>query len=116
MLKPARDQMWRGGLLALAALSGASGLAFELIWVRQASLLLGHTAVAMSTVVAAFLGGLGLGAITLGRWVDASRRPLAVYGALECLTAVSAAVLTLLLPRAPDWLAAVGLPGGGPWM
>ncbi|HVE85843.1 MAG TPA: hypothetical protein VND93_23470, partial [Myxococcales bacterium] len=102
-------------LLALAALSGASGLTFELIWVRQASLLLGHTAAALSTVVAAFLGGLGLGALALGRRVDAARRPLSVYGALECVTAAAAFALTLALPRMPGWLEAVGLAGGGPW-
>src|SRR3954462_8420857 len=89
----------RRGLMALAGLSGASGLTFELIWIRQASLLLGHTAVAMSVVVAAFLGGLGLGAAALGRPVDGARRPLAVYGALECATAVAAAALTLGLPH-----------------
>src|SRR5512147_1642810 len=104
----ARDWIRRGGLQGLAALSGASGLTFELIWVRQASLLLGHTAVAMSAVVAAFLGGLGLGAVALGRRADASPKPLAVYGALECATAVAAAALTLGLPH-------LGVAGIGPW-
>ncbi|HEY8209038.1 MAG TPA: fused MFS/spermidine synthase [Myxococcaceae bacterium] len=102
--------MQRLGLLALAGLSGACGLTFELIWVRQASLLLGHTAVAMSAVVAAFLGGLGLGAFALARRIDAVRRPLAIYGALECVTAVSAAALTVGLPRAAGWAAGIG-----PW-
>src|SRR4051812_19868290 len=100
----------RRGLMALAGLSGASGLTFELIWIRQASLLLGHTAMAMSAVVAAFLGGLGLGALALGRWADSARRPLVVYGALECVTAVAAAALTVVLPRAAGWAAGVG-----PW-
>ncbi|HYV44003.1 MAG TPA: hypothetical protein VFA20_04035 [Myxococcaceae bacterium] len=102
--------MRRGALMALAALSGASGLTFELIWIRQASLLLGHTAVAMSAVVAAFLGGLGLGAAALGRRVDAARRPLALYGALECVTAVAAVALTLGLPHLGRWVAGIG-----PW-
>jgi len=106
----APDWMRRWGLMALAALSGASGLTFELIWIRQASLLLGHTAVAMSAVVAAFLGGLGLGAAALGRRVDAARRPLAVYGVLECSTAVAAAALTLGLPHLGRWVAGIG-----PW-
>jgi len=102
--------MRRGGLLGLATLSGASGLTFEVIWVRQASLLLGHTAVAMSVVVAAFLGGLGLGAVAVGRRADAAPRPLAVYGALECATAVAAAALTVGLPHLGRWVAGVG-----PW-
>lgn len=108
MAGPVRHWIRRGGLLGLAGLSGASGLTFELIWVRQASLLLGHTAVAMSAVVAAFLGGLGLGAVALGRRADASPKPLAVYGALECATAVAAAALTLGLPY-------LGVAGVGPW-
>jgi hypothetical protein len=39
----------------LVVLSGASGLVFEVIWVRQLALWVGHGTVAVSLVVAAFL-------------------------------------------------------------
>ncbi|HTR97543.1 MAG TPA: fused MFS/spermidine synthase [Candidatus Acidoferrales bacterium] len=47
--------------------SGAAGLLYELVWSKELSLLLGNSLHAISTVVAAFLCGLALGAWRLGR-------------------------------------------------
>ncbi|MEZ4406380.1 MAG: fused MFS/spermidine synthase [Polyangiales bacterium] len=87
---------------ALFTLSGASGLVFELVWVRLLGLWTGHSAVAVSLVVAAFLAGLGLGNALGGRLADATPRPLRAYAAAEALTGLSALAVTLLLSRATD--------------
>lgn len=76
--------------------SGLAGLVYEVSWTRLLTLYIGHTTAAASAVVAAFLGGLAVGAA--GGGVLASRlRPrqsLHAYVGLELLVAL----LALLLP------------------
>ena len=47
-------------------LSGAAGLVYELVWVRELYQFFGSTIHSVTTVVAAYMGGLGLGAWYLG--------------------------------------------------
>jgi predicted membrane-bound spermidine synthase len=47
--------------LAAYACSGFAGLIYEVSWTRLATLYMGHTTAAASTVVAAFMGGLAAG-------------------------------------------------------
>ncbi len=63
--------------------SGASSLIFETLFTRLLTYTFGNTAQAVSTVLAAFLGGLALGAFLLGRWVDRRPASLRIYGVLE---------------------------------
>ncbi len=63
--------------------SGAAGLVYELIWVRQLYEVFGSTIHSVTTVVAAYMGGLGLGAWLLGRRADRQARPIVLYGLLE---------------------------------
>ncbi len=74
-------------LFALVAvcflLSGAAGLLYEVVWMRLLGLSFGHTTWAVTTVLAAYMGGLALGSFILGRWADRLRRPLLAYGLLE---------------------------------
>jgi len=85
-------------ILGLFTLSGFAGLAYELIWTKKLSLIFGVTTGAITTVLAAFMGGLALGSALLGARADRSRRPLAFYGALELGIGASA----FLLPHAFD--------------
>lgn len=71
------------GLLFL--LSGAAGLVYEQLWIRELQHVFGSTIHSITTVVAAYMGGLGLGAWAIGRRADAHRQPAALYGALELL-------------------------------
>lgn len=75
----------RALLLACLFLSGTSGLIYEVVWTRQLLLLFGTTTFAISTVITAFMAGLGLGAFLFGRIVDRWQRPLLLYGLLELL-------------------------------
>jgi len=81
-------------ILLIFLLSGFAGLAYELVWVRTLSLVFGVSSQAISTVLAAFMGGLALGSLIFGRRADRSRSPLRLYAGLEVGIAVSA----LLLP------------------
>ena len=68
--------------------SGASSLVFETIFTRLLTYTFGNTAHAVSTVLAAFLGGLALGAFLFGRWVDRRPPSLWIYGGLELLVGI----------------------------
>jgi spermidine synthase len=73
----------RGAVLSVFLVSGAAGLAYEVVWTRSLSLIFGVTAFAAATVLAAFMGGLALGSWALGRGVDRQKHPLLVYAVLE---------------------------------
>lgn len=105
-------------LTGLFFASGAVGLAYEVAWTRGLLRLLGSTAVGSALVLAAFVGGLGLGARWIGRRVEGSRRPLAVYGALEVAAALWAlAVLPLSHAlEAPYVALATGMPDALRWI
>ncbi|MBW7996510.1 MAG: tetratricopeptide repeat protein [Candidatus Glassbacteria bacterium] len=79
--------------------SGASGLAFEVLWMRKLTLVFGNTVHAVSTVVAVFMGGLALGSWLFGRWADRSEKLLRTYILIELGIAASGAAISLgLLP------------------
>ena len=64
--------------------SGASGLIYQVIWMRQLTLIFGSTVFATSTVLTAFMGGLALGSYYFGKKIDESREsPLRIYALLE---------------------------------
>ena len=67
----------------LFLLSGAAGLVYEQLWIRELQHVFGSTIHSITTVVAAYMGGLGLGAWVMGRRADAHRNPARLYGVLE---------------------------------
>lgn len=75
-------------------LSGATGLAYEVVWFKRFSHVWGSSSLALAAVVASFLGGLGLGAWVFGRAADRWRSPLQAYGIFE----VAIGLLALLVP------------------
>ena len=77
-------------------LSGATGLIYEVLWARMLGLVFGATTLAVSTVLAAFMGGLALGSALAGRLADRTTRPLRVYGLIEIGVAVYALLVPLL--------------------
>jgi spermidine synthase len=70
-------------LYLLFFLSGGAALVYEVTWVRSLSLVFGGSHLAVTTVLAVYMGGLALGSALFGKRADASRRPLRLYGALE---------------------------------
>lgn len=70
--------------------SGAAALVYEVAWVRSLGLVFGASHLAVTTVLAVYMGGLALGAAAFGKRADASPRPLRLYGLLELGIALSA--------------------------
>jgi spermidine synthase len=77
-------------LFALFALSGFTGLVYQSIWSHYLKLFLGAAAFAQSFVLAAFMGGMALGAWLASRWGARRRNLLAAYGWIEALIGVAA--------------------------
>src|SRR2546426_372942 len=104
------------GYSLLFFLSGATGLVYELLWVRLLYQAFGSTLESVTTVVAAYMGGLGLGAWLLGRRGDRHPRPAALYGRLEIAIGVFGLVSPFVLALAHriyvSTAAALGLGGG----
>jgi spermidine synthase len=85
----------------LLFLSGATALAFQTLWVKQLTLVVGIEVFAVSIGVAAFFAGLAAGSAVIGLRVDRARRPLLWYAGLEAGVAVLGWATTLLMPHAP---------------
>jgi spermidine synthase len=89
----------------LLVLSGAAGLVYQLLWVKQLSLVVGADVFAVTITVSAFFAGLATGAWLFGRWADRRERPALLYGGLEAGTAVLGVGATALLATATEWFA-----------
>ena len=76
--------------------SGATGLIYEVLWARMLGLVFGATTLAVSTVLAAFMGGLALGSALAGKLAPRIRKPVATYGLMEIGIAVYALLVPLL--------------------
>jgi spermidine synthase len=61
-------------------------------------LVFGHTVFAVTTVLTAFMAGLGLGSWTFGRIADRQARPLRLYGLLEIGVGGFCLLVPVLLP------------------
>jgi spermidine synthase len=77
-------------LLLRFVCSGACGLAYQVLWLRQLSYVFGVTAYAASTVLAAFVAGLALGSWMAAPILARIRRPLRAFGIAELLVGLSA--------------------------
>jgi spermidine synthase len=85
-------------LAVVFLLSGSAGLVHEVVWGRLLGHLFGATSLAVSTVLAAYMGGLALGSWWAGRrsatWRDGRR----VYALLE----IGIGAVTLVVPSLLD--------------
>jgi spermidine synthase len=107
--------MGRGPFLGLFALSGAAALVYEVVWTRLLTLQIGHGLAAASTELAAFMGGLAVGAAAGGR-IGQRLTPsaaLKAYAVLELGIAAVAVTLPFILSALRPVLAALYANGDG---
>jgi spermidine synthase len=67
----------------LFLISGAAGLIYEIVWERLLGLYFGVTMISVTLIVAAYMGGLGIGSLLGGYLSRRTMRTLFVYGLLE---------------------------------
>lgn len=92
-----------GLLLPCFFLSGFAALVYQVAWTRQFALVFGASPPAVAAVLAAYMGGLAVGAALAGRFVARVRRPLLAYALLEVGIALSA----LMVPFALEGVSAL---------
>ena len=86
----------------LMVLSGAAALAWQMVWTAEFGAAMGHEIVAVLAVLAAFFGGLALGAQLLGRTLARSRWPGRWYAGCELLLLAWGLALTVAMPSLID--------------
>jgi len=97
-------------VLAFAVLlfcSGAAALVYQVLWIKQLSLVVGVEVYSIAVAVSAFFAGLALGGFVLGRWADRVVRPLLLYAFLETGVALLGIISTLLLAHSAAPFAAL---------
>jgi spermidine synthase len=88
-----------GGLAhLLMVLSGAAALAWQMVWTAGFGAAMGHEIVAVLAVLAAFFGGLALGAHLLGPALARSPWPGRWYAGCEVLLLAWGLALTVAMP------------------
>ena len=96
-----------GGTVCPALLLVASGtvaLIFQVLWIKQLTLIVGVDVFAVTAGISSFFGGLALGGLTLGRLADRAKRPLRLYASLEIGVALVGLAITIALPHYPSLL------------
>ncbi len=92
----------RASLALLLFLSGAAALVYQILWIKQLSLVVGIDIYAVTGCVSAFFAGLALGGFALGRWADRVRQPLRLYAMLEIGVALLGIATTLGLAHVAE--------------
>ena len=83
--------------------SGFAGLGYQIVWTQQCALWLGHESAAVLAVVAAFFGGLAVGAFALGARIERSARPVRWYAGCELVIALWSLLLIVAMPPFSAW-------------
>ena len=104
-------------LLVLGAfgISGAAALAYEILWTRNLGVTLHSTTYSFTLILTAFLGGIGLGSLLYGRYLQRSRRPVFLFGAIQAAVGIYALVLIHFFRVMPDLASAVIQPKEADW-
>src|ERR1700733_244885 len=77
--------------------SGTAALIYQVLWIRQLSLVVGIEVYSITVAVSAFFAGLAAGGALLGRMADRLKRPLLLYALLEAGVALAGFVVTVAL-------------------
>jgi spermidine synthase len=99
--------------IVLLFCSGVAALIYQVLWIKQLSLVVGIEVYSIAIAVSAFFAGLALGSFVIGRWADRLEQPLLLVSALEVGTAVFGVTATLLLAHAASPFASMETRAGG---
>jgi len=92
-------------LLIAFFFSGATSLALEVVWSKELSYLLGVDIYAATTVVAAFMAGLGLGAVLVVRFFGWIKTSIRTYAYLQLVIGLCGAISIPLFRATPPFFA-----------
>ncbi|MCY1345402.1 Polyamine aminopropyltransferase [compost metagenome] len=87
---------------ALLFVSGLAALVYQVLWIKQLSLVVGVEVHAIAAGISAFFAGLALGGLLFGRRADRLQRPVRLYCLLEVAVALLGIGATLALARSAE--------------
>lgn len=85
-------------LLLLFFLSGFVGLCYQVVWIRELSVIFGKTNAAITVVVSVFMLGLGLGSLYWGKKEITSKKLSNTFAMLQFGIAGGSLILLLIFP------------------
>ena len=83
------------------ALSGFAAMVYQVAWMRTLSLVVGSSVYAVSTILTAYILGLGVGAAVFSKYVDRLRDPVQGMGILELAIGAASLAVVPILGRLP---------------
>ena len=100
-LEPPPDRPTRRVVAWSYAAAGFCGMAYEVLWSRALSIVVGSSVYSFTLVLAVYLGGHALGAALASGWVRRARRPVAALAIVHGVTALLAAGAFFAVDRLP---------------
>lgn len=80
-----------------------TALIYEITWIRPLSLVFGTTLYSVTTIVASFILGLGLGSWIMGKYTDRMMNTLQYFAVTQVLIGIYGIFLLLVFPHLPDF-------------
>ncbi len=80
-----------------------TALIYEITWIRPLSLVFGTTLYSITTIVASFILGLGVGSWVAGRYADRLKNTLHYFGFTQIIIGIYGISLLLVFPHLPDF-------------
>lgn len=84
-------------LLVLVFVSGFASLVYQVLWMRELTLLFGATSYATAGTLAVFFGGLAIGGVIWSYRAPRNQQPLVEYGLLEAGVGLSGGLYFILM-------------------
>jgi spermidine synthase len=78
-----KDRSFSGIVLVFIFFSGVSAIIYQIIWIREFTLLFGVHVLSVSTVLASFMAGLSIGSYLGGKIADGKIHPLLFFSVIE---------------------------------
>jgi spermidine synthase len=88
-------------VIAVFAVSGFAALAYEVLWTRIFSLIIGSSIYAFTIMLATFLFGIGVGSIVFAPFIDKRKKPLLWFAVLELIIGIAALLAVPLYKKLP---------------
>ena len=92
-------------VLIAVGFAGAASMIYQIAWTRALSLIIGSSVYAFALIVTAFILGLALGPLVIGKFID--RRKHLIWGLafLEVLIGITALLMVPVFGRLPTYVA-----------
>jgi len=108
-------RIWRDPerILPLMLLSGAASFAYEVLWTRLLTHVLGGSVYAFATMLASFLAGIALGSAAASRWAHSRENAVHAFSVIQVGIALASLVAYASLNQLPAAARALGAHAGG---